>query len=56
MAAIPPGHGDGAASIPLLRKPEVPQLSSSVSIASLSVASNNVAVRETLVKKNNQKT
>lgn len=51
VAAIPPGHGDGAASIPPLRKPEVRQLSSSVSIAFLSVASNNVAVREAWIKK-----
>lgn len=56
VAAIPPGHGDGAASIPPLRKPEVRQLSSSVSIAFLSVASNNVAVREAWVKKKNPQT
>lgn len=46
VAANPPGRGDGAASIPSLRKPEVRRLSSSVSTARLSVASNDVSFRE----------
>lgn len=46
MAANPPGRGDGAASIPSLRKPEARRLSSSVSTARLSVASNDVSFGE----------
>lgn len=55
VAAIPPGCGDGVASIPPLRKPEVHRLSSSVSTARLSVASNNVAFREAGVEGGRQK-
>lgn len=51
MAANPPGRGDGAASIPSLRKPEVRRLSSSVSTARLSLASNEASFREAGGKK-----
>lgn len=56
VAANPPGRDDGAASIPSLRKPEVRRLSSSVSTARLSVASNSVSFREEGVKKKRTQT